>query len=44
MTDSNLQSYLMDNPRMVGVLFTLTLLLATAGNSSAAIAATFSGP
>lgn len=44
MTDSNLKSYLESNPRMVGVLFTLTVLLAQAGNVAASNCTGYSGP
>ncbi|MFC7204025.1 hypothetical protein ACFQJC_10900 [Haloferax namakaokahaiae] len=37
-------TYLRQNPRMMGVLFTLTLLLAQAGNASANMATIISGP
>ncbi|GAA0200885.1 hypothetical protein ACFFQF_01380 [Haladaptatus pallidirubidus] len=38
MTESNdtLTTYLAENPRMIGVLFTICLLLTQAGNAAAA--------
>lgn len=36
MSDNNpITHYLTDNPRMIGVLFTITLLLAQAGSATA---------
>ncbi|WP_191965868.1 MULTISPECIES: hypothetical protein [Haloferax] len=37
-------SYLRNNPRMMGVLFTLTLLLTQAGNAAAANTGVIYGP
>jgi hypothetical protein len=37
-------SYLKENPRMMGVLFSLMLLLSQAGNVAANAASTTSGP
>lgn len=42
--DSSIKAYLAENPRMMGVLFTLFLLLTQAGNAAAAIAKSTSGP
>lgn len=36
MSDSTMRSYLAENPRMIGVLFTLVLLLSQAGSVAAA--------
>jgi len=36
MSDTNVAGYLRDNPRMIGVLFTLTVLLSQAGSAAAA--------
>jgi hypothetical protein len=41
---SALVSYLTDNPRMMGVLFTIVLLLSQAGSALAANASTTVGP
>ncbi|MFB6303281.1 MAG: hypothetical protein ABEH78_10540 [Haloferacaceae archaeon] len=43
-TTSGLASYLKDHPRMMGVLFTLTLLLSQAGTAVAGNAGATSGP
>jgi hypothetical protein len=42
--DSALVSYLTDNPRMMGVLFTIVLLLSQAGSALAGNASTTVGP
>jgi len=44
MSETNLTDYLVANPRMIGVLFTILLLLSQAGNSMAAAAGGYSGP
>jgi hypothetical protein len=45
MSDSTeLRTYLTENPRMIGVLFTIMLLLTQAGNSAAAAGTTTAGP
>ncbi|WP_256478411.1 DUF7503 family protein [Halorussus limi] len=44
MSESNITSYLAENPRKMGVLFTMLLLLTQAGNASAGIAVTCYGP
>jgi len=44
MSESTLRTYLAENPRMTGVLFTMLLLLTQAANASAAWACTTSGP
>lgn len=43
MSDDNLKAYLAEHPRMIGVLFTLLLLLSQAGNAAASWA-TVAGP
>jgi hypothetical protein len=40
----SLASYLKDNPRMMGVLFTLFVLLSQAGTAAAGNSVTVSGP
>jgi hypothetical protein len=35
MSDNTIASYLAENPRMIGVLFTMFLLLSQAGNAAA---------
>jgi len=35
MQDSNIATYLKENPRLMGVLFTLTLLVSQAGTAAA---------
>lgn len=45
MSESNrLTAYLTDNPRMIGVLFTLVLLLSQAGSAAAGNLVAISGP
>jgi len=44
MTESDLTTYLAENPRKMGVLFTTMLLLTQAGNASAGMAAACYGP
>ncbi|MFC6724808.1 hypothetical protein ACFQE1_10590 [Halobium palmae] len=44
MADEDIKSYLAENPRMIGALFTMLLLLTQAGNASASIAASCAGP
>lgn len=44
MAESDLTAYLEANPRMIGVLFTMILLLTQAGNAAAACAGTQGGP
>lgn len=44
MSESTMRSYLAENPKMIGVLFTLTVLLSQAGSTMAAGGSTFSGP
>jgi hypothetical protein len=44
MSDSTLAAYLAEHPKMTGVLFTMTLLLAQAGSAAAAAAASNPGP
>lgn len=42
--DNKLKAYLEENPRMMGVAFTIALLLSQAGNAAAAAAGTCGGP
>jgi len=45
MSESNhVKQFLMDNPRMIGVLFAMLLMLAQAGNVSAGWGCTIAGP
>ena len=44
MADSDLTTYLAENPRMMGVLFTMLLLLSQAGNAAGALAGSCYGP
>lgn len=44
MSDSTLTTYLNENPRMAGVLFTIMLLLTQAGNAAAAASTANPGP
>ena len=44
MADSEVTTYLAENPRMMGVLFTMLLLLSQAGNAAGAYAAGCYGP
>lgn len=44
MSESDLRTYLAENPRMIGVLFTLFVLLSQAGNAAAGMGGAFSGP
>ncbi|GAD52249.1 hypothetical protein MBEHAL_1009 [Halarchaeum acidiphilum MH1-52-1] len=44
MSEKDITTYLAENPRMIGALFTLVLLLASAGNSAAMWGTTFYGP
>ena len=44
MSESDLRTYLAENPRMIGVLFTLFVLLSQAGNAAASWGGSFSGP
>ena len=44
MENNDIKSYLEANPRMIGVLFTMILLLTQAGNAAAANMGTLSGP
>lgn len=46
MTESNeaLRQHLTENPRMIGVLFTMCLLLTQTGNAAAAMGSTTPGP
>ena len=42
--DDAITAYLADNPRMIGALFTMTLLLSQAGNASATLTTGCAGP
>jgi hypothetical protein len=44
MSDAPLKAYLAENPRMIGVLFTMMLLLTQAGNAAAGYAQSCAGP
>jgi hypothetical protein len=44
MSDTTMADYLAEHPRMVGVLFTITLLLTQAGNAAAGNNMGISGP
>ncbi|WP_255457492.1 MULTISPECIES: hypothetical protein [Halorussus] len=44
MAETDLTTYLKENPRMMGVLFTMLLLLSQAGNASGALYGTVAGP
>lgn len=44
MSESAFKQYLAENPKMIGVLFTLMMLLLQAGNAAANASATISGP
>lgn len=44
MSDNSIAAYLAENPRMMGVLFTLFVLLSQAGNAAAANMVTVRGP
>ena len=44
MSEMTVSDYLEANPRMIGVLFTMILLLTQAGNASAAAGCTIVGP
>ncbi len=43
-SDSSMASYLAEHPRLMGVLFTLFVLMTQVGNVAAANGITFSGP
>ena len=42
--DDSLRTYLAENPKMMGALFTLVLLLSQAGNAAASVVTATSGP
>jgi hypothetical protein len=44
MSVDNIKAYLEENPRMMGVLFMMMLLLSQAGSAAAGMAYTYSGP
>ncbi|MFB6197753.1 MAG: hypothetical protein ABEI52_05710 [Halobacteriaceae archaeon] len=41
---AEMTDYLENNPRMIGVLFTILLLLSQAGSAAAAVGGTVKGP
>ena len=44
MSADSFKAYLEENPRMMGVLFMMVLLLSQAGNAAAGMCAVYSGP
>ena len=44
MSDNKLTQFLTDNPRMIGVLFTMMVFLSTTGAAAANYGASTSGP
>jgi hypothetical protein len=44
MADNEMKAYLTENPRMIGALFTIVLLLSQAGNAAAGISPSCGGP
>ncbi|WP_435100608.1 DUF7503 family protein [Halarchaeum sp. P4] len=44
MSEKDITTYLTENPRMIGALFTLTMLLASASSASAGYFAPTCGP
>jgi hypothetical protein len=44
MTDSKFTQFLNDNPRMIGVLFSLMVFLSTTGAAAASAGSSLSGP
>lgn len=42
--DSKMAAYLAENPKMIGVLFTIFLLLTQAGNAAGALGSATAGP
>ena len=44
MSNDNIRTYLAENPRMIGVLFTLTVLLSQSGNAAASGGTAIAGP
>jgi hypothetical protein len=44
MSDNTIATYLRENPRLMGVLFTICLLLTQAGSVAANVTATLGGP
>lgn len=44
MSADSIKAYLEENPRMMGVMFMMVLLLSQAGNAAAGMAYTYSGP
>jgi len=44
MSDSKFTQFLEENPRMIGVLFSLTVFLSTTGAAAASVGSSVSGP
>ena len=44
MSADSIKSYLGENPRMMGVLFMMVLLLSQAGNAAAGMCYSYAGP
>lgn len=44
MSADSIKAHLAENPRMMGVLFMMVLLLGQAGNAAAGMCYTYSGP
>jgi hypothetical protein len=44
MADNKFSQFLSDHPRMIGVLFTMLVLLSSAGSAAAGNASVISGP
>ncbi|WP_336037759.1 DUF7503 family protein [Halobacterium yunchengense] len=44
MTESKFTAFLKDNPRMIGVLFSLMVFLSSTGAAAASAGSTLSGP
>lgn len=44
MSADSIKAYLESNPRMMGVLFMMVLLLSQAGNAAAGMAYSYAGP
>ncbi|MFC7080451.1 DUF7503 family protein [Halorussus caseinilyticus] len=44
MSETSLTTYLAENPRKMGVLFTMLLLLSQTGNAAGAVFSTTAGP
>jgi hypothetical protein len=44
MSDSTTTAFLADHPKMIGVLFTIMLIMSTTGVAAAGASSTFTGP